>query len=46
MEGITLIGNSFNGVAVNNCIYSSMLEAEKMYSVSRTYDRLLANKWE
>jgi len=44
-EGLTLIGNSFNGVAVNNCIYKSMLEAEKLFAVKHTPERLLAMKW-
>jgi len=44
-KGITLIGNYFNGVAVNNCIYHSIKAAEDLLQVQTSYDRLLATKF-
>jgi len=44
-KGITLIGNYFNGVAVNNCIYHSIKAAEDLLQVQTSHERLIATKF-
>ena len=44
-EGIILIGNSFNGVSVNDCIYNSMCAADDLLASRLNYSRLIATKF-
>ena len=44
-EGIELIGNYFNRVAVHDCIYNSMKTAVKMFDNSPSRGPLLAMKF-
>ena len=46
MFGVTeFLGNYFNGVAVNNCIYHSIKAAEGLLQVQTSHDRLIATKF-
>ena len=40
-----ILGNYFNGVAVNNCIYHSIKAAEDLLQVQTSHDRLIATKF-
>ena len=46
MFGVTeFLGNYFNGVAVNNCIYHSIKAAEDLLQVQTSHERLIATKF-